>query len=619
MERFNYLKCITTFLTTCKKNIDVANCLQEAASIFSSSINRSLSGVILDQNILDPNPEICQSKSDALLDHIIRSELPQLSLSGFQLRSQFQTDSFPNLPTAKSLGAFISVRIESHITGKTIAVLWAAKQRSPEKEWDNDQKNDSSEEEYNGYNTDNSELPLKHASTIAILMGTDKDQDQEDLHETFIEQEINCFVTLCDIVMNKVKLEASHLELKAQKQSTQQAKLSKETSERNLFDIQEKHDIVKQQLSMTQQNVVSLKKEIDRLNIHKCNADNWERQERVDQVLSTLNIDDDAVLTTTKLCTSLGSLLQVAPNACSVALYPIEKSKEKEDAMKMKTTFLPFLSTENVICDSLQCILSHKNVTLGHIATPRVSSLVILNDWIRRVNIFLYNWRIVAITKQKEIYMRSAENRVGLLLESMSEIKNERDQLLREREQTMSKVEKASTMLEEERAERLRLEGQNELLNKNQKQNQNQNQKDHSGDPNRNPPYPYGGDWAVPILEQSNKTRDELTGKGESSYGVVQEVDHMGNWTTLSLQRRCSQLTLKIQTQARQLSTQQELHVQQMTLHAASERNSMQRITELQVSLKKYREGYDIVKLKYEDQSQRFQRMLSTSKSLLGV
>ena len=71
----------------------------------------------------------------------------------------------------------------------------------------------------------------------------------------------------------------------------------------------------------------------------------------------------------------------------------------------------------------------------------------------------------------------------------------------------------------------------------------------------------------------------------------VQEVDHMGNWTTLSLQRRCSQLTLKIQTQARQLSTQQELHVQQMTLHAASERNSMQRITELQVSLKKYREG----------------------------
>jgi len=556
------MDCIRKFQQKVNITPSVAECLQEAMHIFTEKYHSLLTGVILDRLCIERDATY-QPDVASLLDHIIFSD-PLTQLTGFEVRSGYHAKNFPGLPVLKSIGGFLSIRIESHITGTPIAILWAAKQRKfdleeQEQEHHHEQEPDQKQHDWDG-------------ESIAI---------ETDQSETFSEEEVQCFLSLASIAKAKVRLEANTLELNDQKKETKKSKVMGKKSERNVIELQHQQERLQEQLATAHNNIHSLKVELTRISQYEYKASCWTRNEKVDRSLSTLDVinGDKASHVKDKLRASLGELLDVAPSACSVALRPFEDSN-------MTPQYLPFLSAPNVINDSLQCILSYRNITLGRIATPRVSKEggkhEILQEWIRRASQWLYLWRQSTITTRKEQFVKRAEQRMNTILQSMEKITSERDKLLR-------LVTIAAEKLEQEQAERLRLEGSCAVLSE----------------------QAWASTQHVHRHTESDASGGSIEKIEDSFYGIEDEKS--------SMQRRIRELTLKVQTQARQISQQQELHVQQMTLNAASEKNAVVRITELQISLKESQKQYDTLKTKYENNALRFQQMLRTSKSLLGT
>ena len=632
------METITAYQQFVREN-DAVTCLQEAMQLFCVAAPRTVTGIILDQNVLDHSKRSRSGDID-ILDHILFSSKMSHHIDPELLTTFQNTKELPSLPSINVISDFLAARIESHITGSTIAILWAAKTyKNTDDAKDNhfDQKQSYSSE------SDNSDSDSKSISISNRDESSTRSTHSVRKEEAFSDNEAACFFQMIEIARTKVIIEACRLEKKDQKERIKKIEAEKQDVDRNLMELTQTHEQTTCTLFTAHTKIKQMKIELERLQICETDAAQWNRQSMVDHSLSSLIIDkDDLTTVTNKLCLSLGIILEVAPSACSVSLRQInsnfnngENGKNGENVVSKEATletgveknevatFLPLLSPPNVLCDSLQVNLTHQGIQLGQVATPRISKErgmhELLNVWVSRVCTWLYMWRCTMINKMKQQRMRTTENRVHTMINKMEKVKDERDKLVQEKEEFKFKVENQTKVIEEEKEHRLRVEGQCEML---------------QAKINKTSVEPAHHEYSPPFAPSSLSSAFSY-GPSSEDYGRTENITNrrMAVRTTgdleiqlqateeykRGLQRECSKLKMQVETQERQIAQQQELNLQQMKIHSASEKNSLQRITELQTTLKNVRKNYETLKIKYEKQAARFHNVLVSSKELLSA
>ena len=561
---------VSTFQESCTQSHSngTAAALQNSMRLFAtiSSSSPCLSGVILDRHLLDSTQ---RTDGSNLLTHILSADGTLHHLTGKELHT-FHSQSCAALPDPKSLRAFLALRIQSHISGATIAVLFAAKKRPAAENWHTEQVDQKKEDISQHLHP----LPPPRLPSPTLFQAC----------------EVQCFLQLASIASDKITVVSSQLELQDANTRNTKIQAAALQLEDNMLVVLQQHETLSEQLSTTTTEKTALTTQVAHLTT-TCveDAKKWQQQELVNESLLTLNVEDDtAAIVTTKLRTSLGHVLNVSPNACSVSLEKFKgiKGSEREtftgtsgDPGRGETAaiFSPYLLQPNKVFDSLQVVLEHKNVSLGHIATVRVSEKegkhALLAIWVHSVNVFLFLWRQKMMTKEKERSIYKAEERVGIMLQSIENIKNKRDVLLQEKEETKVKVGQLMDTLETEKSERLRLEGQCQLLTEKNVHVSNA---------------------AVP----ASAREDPLTALIQLS-----SIEHVESETRVRLQRKCIDLEMKVERQEQELA-------QQRLLHDAAEKNALIKMTELSIALKRCQQ-------KFAQQSERFQHVLRSSRNVL--
>jgi hypothetical protein len=462
------MNAVSSFLQT-SNTATAAHSLQELSPLFASACKLSSSlvdAMVVDQQMLDrqKNPRTHQSN---LLTYILTGSESFYNLSGPRLR-KYQ-HSMPSLPDINSLNDFLAYRIDSNNTNNPIVIIYAAKNRSLQDNWNDD--------------TTAAAPPTIDTKTdrdaTGTVHGTGTAGPPIHDHQTFQQCEIQCFLQLASIIQNKIIHESHKLELHAEKKHHEKEQVEALQHKETAALYQQQNETLVQQLSTSTDRTATLQKEVERLSTYVPNAESWRRQELVDQHLSTLHVDEDtAVLLTTKLRTALGELMEVSPNACYVSLETFQgiesvgKGNEKtSDGSHTPVLFAPYNGNGNKIFDSLQIVLEHKNCTLGHIAIPSVAANTAkyqtLLEWIKRVNTFVYLWRHKMATKHKERAIQKSEERVDAMVMSMEKIKHKMDQLMKGGNETRDPL---TTMIElsstehVESATRVRLQRKNIAL-----------------------------------------------------------------------------------------------------------------------------------------------------------
>ena len=323
-----------------------AHSLQELSPLFASACKLSSSlvnAMVLDQQTSLDRQKNSRTHQSNLLTHVLNGSESFYNLSGPRLRNY--QHSMPSLPDIKSLNDLLVYRINSNITSNPIVVIYAAKNRSLQDNWNDD-------------------------TNVTAAPTIDTKVDREATagppvhdHQTFQHCEIQCFLQLASILQNKIIHESHKLELHAEKKHHEKEQVKALQHQETAALYQQQNETLVQQLSTSTDRSATLQKEVERLSTYVPNAESWRRQELVDQHLSTLHVDEDtAVLLTTKLRTALGELMEVSPNACYVSLETFQ-GNETSDGSNTPVLFAPYNGNGNKIFDSLQIVLEHKNCT----------------------------------------------------------------------------------------------------------------------------------------------------------------------------------------------------------------------------------------------------------------
>ena len=585
------MEAVLSFQKFCSNNSATA-CLKYLCDIFAKTCNlsKSVTNAILqfDNNKKQDNKQ--HNNKYNLLHHILNGKETFYHLTGSNLHQYHSNSLSPSFPDTKSLHDLLAVKLQSHITGNTIAIVYAAKQRSIKDNWNDDEDGDDEDAKDEKKETKDNDKSNSSSSN---------NNDEKNSKHIFLTYEIQLFLQLLNIADSKIRNESNRLELEDIENNINTIRKKNKTLENSLIEITNENQSIIDKLKSNKDLTFKLQNDIKRLNVYVLDAKKWKNQELIRNGLLTLNSDDDSKsIVITKLKTSLGSILEVPPNACSISIEYFQGLEEDESnhSNNLFSNMSKLIKQPNHVYDSIQFVLEHKNITLGHIATPSISNKnenngskdnsfendkrLLLQEWIRCANIFLYIWRRKRILKWKENNILKSKERIHLIMTSMEKMKNEKDSIIKDKNQLNIKLIKLLQLYDKEKEMRLQIEGKiNLLIDENEKLKQKYFLSDHHDDP------------LTRMIELSS-------------------TEHVESVRRVNLQRRCIELEMKVKKQ------QQELAKQQL-LHEAAEKNALIKITELNVELKRSKVYCDEMRTKYEIMSSRYQFHIARSKNIL--